>query len=177
MLVSAVSTRTSCYDYKSVKKQLIHRSRLLRPFFAFSAFSALAGRVRAAAAQAAPREDVAPDNRPPYECPCLARFSFFAPRHRLSAGAARFGPPHGNRGGAAKASGHHRLRRNRFGQNHAAAQDGAGAGARQAERPGRRARAADWPHAAAPLCIRLSRCCNRCGFNALWQWILPVSHR
>ena len=38
MLVSAVSTRTSCYDYKSVKKQLIHRSRLLRPFFAFPLF-------------------------------------------------------------------------------------------------------------------------------------------
>ena len=169
MLVSAVSTRTSCYDYKSVKKQLIHRSRLLRPFFAFSAFPALAGRVRAAAAQAAPREDAAPDNRPPYECPCLARFSFFAPRHRFSAGAARFGTPRGNRGGAAKASGHHRLRRNRFGQNHAAAQDGAGAGARQAERQGRRARAADWPHAAAPPCIHLSRCCNWCGFNALWQ--------
>ncbi|MOA09559.1 hypothetical protein D3C78_1293980 [compost metagenome] len=68
---------------------------------------------------------------------------------RLSCLLARVHAARGDHARHAAAPGHHRLRRDRLGQDHAAAQDRAGAGARQVQRPGRQPGQAHRPHPAA----------------------------
>ena len=76
----------------------------------------------------------------------------YAPLDHLSRVPSRFQPPRGNHGRDGRAPGHHRVRRNRLGQDHAVAQDRPGTGARPLQCPRRHTRTPDRPHTAAAHC-------------------------